>query len=106
MQFKIIQKKSIAILFNFIMLSCITVPTVLKAIDSSIDVSIVYNLTEEEEKETQLIKSDELFFSKALDPNYSSITEAGSFFGPYIKNYKILHLSQISPPPEKGILIL
>ncbi len=106
MQFKIIQKKPIAILFTFVLLSCITAPTVLKVIDSSIDISIVYNLSEEEEKETQTIKGYELLFSKALDPNISSITETISFFGPYIKNYKILHLNQFSPPPENGILIV
>ena len=104
MQFKIIQKKSIAILFAFVMLSCITVPTVLKAIDSSIDISIVYNLSEEEEKGTKTIKEVELLYFKTLAPSIFSKTEVASFFVTYMNNYNKPHLNLISQPPENNLL--
>lgn len=89
-------RKTIAILFSVLFVALITAPSIIIAIDDSIDVSIFYSITEEEEKETikvfpinELHEDDHLLTSGTND-------NLGYFF----KNYLKPHLNIISPPPD------
>lgn len=79
----------------------ITAPSIIVAIDDSIDVSIFYGCTEEEEKENENIKTFELLFSEEGNnrfpfSNFSQLKSLVYLFNDYSKP----HLNLVSPPPE------
>lgn len=93
-------KKTIAILFSILFLTFITAPTIIIAVDNSIDVSIFYSITEEENENLKLSFTDNGFNGLenllTLDPKENS--------GYYSKNYPQPHLNLILPPPEQNML--
>lgn len=98
-------KNTIAIFFTILFLALITAPSVLLAIDDSIDVSIFYSLAEEEEKGNEINKNIEIILSKINDAELDFVsTETDFNQGYYFKKYPKPHLNLISPPPEVNIL--
>lgn len=74
-------------------------------VDNSIDISIFYSLSEEEEKGHQTIKNVEIIPS---DFNHADLLFASKLksntTGYKYKTYPKPHLNLISPPPETHIL--
>jgi len=94
------QKKSIAIFFTIIFVALISAPSIIVAIDDSVDVSIFYTVTEEENENIKLTFSD----NDLNKIEYIFFTDINDSLGYYFKNYPKPHLNLISPPPENNIL--
>jgi hypothetical protein len=90
-------KKTISIFFTVVFLGLISAPSIIVVIDDSIDISILYSLSEEEEenKNLEVIVSENNENTKSLD--YSLIFENARY---HFKNYPKPHLNLISPPPD------
>ncbi|MBD0831460.1 hypothetical protein [Aestuariibaculum sediminum] len=95
-------KRAIAIFFTTLFLALITAPSVIIVLDDSIDTSVFYSMTEEEENGK----------SKSLDSPFSLQTHDAltnfsisdlQFFSYRFKTYSKPHLNLVFPPPEKSI---
>lgn len=94
-------KKAISIFFTVLFMGLVSAPTIIVAIDDSIDISVLYSLSEEEEenKNLELLvsesdeDSDSLLFSFRLKNS-----------GYYVDKYPKPHTSLIVPPPEHFVL--
>lgn len=79
----------------------ISVPTIVTTLDSTIDISLFYNISEEEEKQVY-----KLFFDKWN--NGVSVNNVGSecsiSMEYRINTYLNPYLAQFSPPPEQHII--
>ncbi|MCF7559447.1 hypothetical protein L3X39_02270 [Sabulilitoribacter multivorans] len=89
-------KRAIAIFFSILFGALITAPTIVSAIDDSVDISIFYSIAEEENENLKLPFPDNNFneFVKIFK------IESNKHLGYYFKNYPKPHLNLISPPPE------
>jgi hypothetical protein len=96
-------KKTIAISFTVIFMALIVAPSVIVAFDDSIDTSIFYSITEEEEngKHKSLVYSFSVMHNE--HPTDFYLKKYASFSYQY-KNYPKPHLNLISPPPKQIIL--
>jgi len=84
-------------------MALIMAPSVIVALDDSIDTSIFYSITEEEEngKAKKLVSPFSLFSNETI----SHFNLKNSLFFSYrFKTYPKPHLNLISPPPEHFIL--
>jgi len=94
-------KKSIALFFTILFVAVITAPTIIAAIDNSIDISILYSCTEEEEKESENTKTFELVYSVSGNDEIPSCTSITLNTLSYRSNdYSKPHLNLVFPPPE------
>ncbi|WP_232731939.1 hypothetical protein [Confluentibacter lentus] len=83
-------------------MSLIVAPSIIAAIDDSIDTSIVYSLTEEEEhSKTKIVINFSLHYHDALS---DFILNSNEYFSYQFKSYSKPHLNLISPPPDQIIL--
>lgn len=79
----------------------ITVPCIISCIDNSIDISVVFNVNEEESSSKSQLNLE--FNFEEQKSNYASIhylqkhTDNGDF---YTESYPIVFLDVISPPPQ------
>jgi len=91
-----------AIFFTFLFMAMIIAPSIIVSIDKSIDISILYSISQEEEKEGKENKNIEEFLLSELDFFETDIYsyENQVALGYYLKNYPKPHLNLISPPPE------
>ncbi|MDB9961735.1 hypothetical protein OAD62_06520 [Oceanihabitans sp.] len=98
-------KKIVSIFLSVIFLLFIVTPTIIVMVDDTIDVSIAFAASEEEEKGNEKNLDIEVLFSN-LKANESDLVFAVSEnnLGYYFKNYPKPHLNLISPPPEQHIL--
>lgn len=98
---KIIVSSFFLLLFS----GLISAPTIINIVDDSIDISIFYSLSEEEEKGQPTIKNLEIITS---DFNQADLIFASKLnsntIGYNFKKYPKPHLNLISPPPEQIIL--
>jgi hypothetical protein len=92
-------KGTIAVLFSILFLVFIAAPLIIIAIDDTVDVSILYNVAEEENEIITLPfpKNDLNDLFKLF------LTDANEYSGYYFKNYPKPHLNIISPPPDQSI---
>lgn len=100
-------KKTIAIFFTTLFMALIMAPTVIVALDESIDTSIFYSITEEEEngKVKSKVKSVVSPFSLVSSETVSRFNlKSFQVFSYKFKTYPKPHLNLISPPPEHFIL--
>ena len=91
--------------FLLLFTALITAPTIILMVDDSVDISMFYSLSEEEEKGHETIKNfqvassdfnqSDLLFDSKLNSNT---------IGYQFKKYPKPHLNLISPPPERHIL--
>jgi len=86
----------VAIFFSILFAALITAPSIIIAMDDSVDVSIFYSITEEEENQTLKIFSTNEFVEAECLFTSNSKDKIGYFF----KNYPKPHLNLISPPPD------
>ena len=89
-------KNTIAIFFSLLIVALISAPSIIIAFDDSVDISVFYSVTEEEETSkiklpspTNLNDTDSLVACKKVE-------DIVYFF----KTYPKPHLNLISPPPE------
>lgn len=99
-------KSIIAITFLTLFLSFSVVPSLVVLVDDSFDISLVYDITEEEEnkgKEQDAIKNT--LFSHYGELVASTTYSVNSFPQAYLfKTYTTPHLNLISPPPDFYLL--
>ncbi len=90
--------------FCFLFAALITAPTVLHVIDDTIDVSMFFSLSEEEEKGSETVKSNQI-----LSSGYNHLevvflfNESLNGIEYFFKTYPKPHLNLISPPPDSLI---
>lgn len=83
----------------------LTVPTVIALVDDSIDISVFYTSSKEEEKGSEKDHEIELLFFELNNPELCFISsEVENNTAYYLKNYPTPHLNLISPPPQFCIL--
>jgi len=95
-------KSFLAIFFSIMFLSLVMAPTLIMAIDHSIDISYIYDLSEEEEeKGKENTKEFEKFITDFDIEMASFITlDKNEKLEYTFKTYQKPHLNFISPPPE------
>jgi hypothetical protein len=97
-------KKVVSIFLSVIFLLFIVTPTVIMMVDDTIDISIFYSTSEEEERGHEKQIDKEVLFSN-LKTNESDLvfTSTENNLGYCYKKYAKPHLSLISPPPQQSI---
>lgn len=97
-------KNSIAIFFTVIFMAMCSAPSIIAAIEDSIDISIILSLNEQKEKEGNEIKDIEVLVSEInnLNSEFDS-SENRNNSGYYFNDYSKPHLNLISPPPQLHI---
>ena len=93
-------KNIIAIFFSVILLALIAAPAIIIAIDDSVDTSIFYSVSEEEETTKIKLQSPEDLFDSERLFEFNNLETIVYFF----KKYSKPHLTLSSPPPEFHIL--
>jgi hypothetical protein len=93
-------KKAVSIFFTVLFLGIISAPSIIVSIDDSIDISILYSISEEEE-ETNNLKL--VMFELDEDTDSYSVTLKNQKLGCQFKKHPKPHLNLISPPPEFSI---
>lgn len=96
-------RNTISIILSMIFLVFLVAPTIIVIVDDSIDISMFYSTSEEEEKGSEKNKNSEIVFSDmdTYESDFlSNNTENNT--GYYFKNYQKPHLNLISPPPDLG----
>ena len=90
-------KKTVAIFFTVIFLGIISAPSIIVVIDDSIDISVLYSLSEEEEETNNL----KLVVSE-IDEDTSSylVSLKSEKMGYHFKKYPKPYINLIIPPPE------
>jgi len=94
-------KKLVSIFLSVIFLLFIVTPTIIIMVDDSIDISIVFSTSEEEEKGNEKHLDIEVLFSKlkANDSDLDLAVNENNLEYCY-KKYPKPHLNLLSPPPE------
>ncbi len=98
-------KKIGSIFLSLIFLALLAAPTIILLVDDSVDISVFYSTSEEEEKSSETSKTVEVVFNNLTgnDADFS-FTKSINQHGYYFKKYPKPHLNLISPPPEFHIL--
>jgi hypothetical protein len=96
-------RNKISIILSMIFLLFLVTPTVIAIVDDSIDISIFYAMSEEEENGIEKNKIDEVLILQAntLECFFGNkkVKRHSAYF---FKNYQKPHLNLISPPPDLG----
>lgn len=95
-------QKLTAIFFLMIFAALITAPSVVMAIDDTIDISCFYTINEEEEeKGHEIAKEGKIFYAESMHLlDYIKGFDKRKQHVYFFKNYPKPHLNLISPPPE------
>ena len=95
----------VSICLSVIFLVFLVAPTVITMVDDSVDVSMFYAASEEEEKGSEKDKEVEVLFFE-LHNNELDFASSIRIVSPnyFFKKYSKPHLNLISPPPEQYIL--
>ncbi len=94
-------KNLVSVFFTVLFMAITTVPSIISVMDDSMDVSIFYDLSEEEEeKENEKTKVLEFFFEANKEPISFMEYNGTECLGFNYKKYPKPHLNLISPPPE------
>ena len=93
-------KQSIAIFLILLFMAFMTTPTFIVAVDDSIDISFLYDCSEEE-KESEKNTSIELIVSNSNNGSSYQINSSDELaIGYYFKPYPKPNINLISPPPD------
>jgi len=90
-------KKLISIFFTLLFVGLITAPSIIVAIDDSVDMSEFYSLSEEEEENKNVSL---IFIVQDLEDSLSEHSDDDNILEYFSKSYPKPHLNLISPPPE------
>ncbi|WP_452220086.1 hypothetical protein [Lacinutrix salivirga] len=88
-------KKNISIFFTVLFMATIIAPSIILTVDDTVDVSVFYSITEEENKSVEL-----MYFENTKDSDGILVFENKIHFEYYYKKYSKPHLNIIFPPPE------
>ncbi len=92
-------KKSVAIFFTVLFMAFLTAPSIIVAIDDSVDITILFGNPEEEENEKNTkLEIPDINNSYNREVFLTSIDELLLEYR--FIHYSIPHLNLISPPPE------
>jgi hypothetical protein len=94
-------KNSIAIIFTFIFTLFIVSPAILSVVEKSFDISILFNVGEEENNQKESSKNFDLKIPETK--NYTSLfnsLENKNLFDNLLKKYTNISLENTSPPPK------
>ena len=94
-------KKKIAIVFTIIFTLFIVSPTVLSVVEDSFDISILFNVGEEENNQKEISKNFDLTISeiKKTDSLFNSLKKRNSL-NYRLKKYTDIYQENTYPPPE------
>lgn len=93
--------KKLAYILTFVFMAFIATPSIVAYIDNSIDISVAFNVNEEESSSKNQINLE--FHLEEQNSNYASIhylqeyQNAGDF---YTESYPVVFLDVIYPPPK------
>ncbi|MDA0178062.1 MULTISPECIES: hypothetical protein [Mesoflavibacter] len=94
-------KQFISIFFSILFLGLITAPSIIVVVDSDIDISVLYSVSEEEEE----IKSLKLVVTNTKEDSECLIVNEDFPNLDYLfKSYTKPDLNLISPPPDYNLL--
>ena len=91
-------KKGVSIFLSVIFLLFIAAPTILTIVDDSIDVSVIFSTSEEENQNHLNVEA--LFLNVKTNELDFVFTSAENNLAYFFKNYQKPHLNLISPPPD------
>jgi hypothetical protein len=98
-------RQVIAIFFSIIFVSLLVAPSIIALVDDSVDISVFYTSSEEEEKGNEKNKDlEKLFFDSPYPETVFSIFNPENELEYFFNAYSKPHLNIISPPPEVIIL--
>ena len=94
-------KKKIAIVFTIIFTLFIVSPTILSVVEDSFDISILFNVGEEENNQKEISKNFDLKSSeiKKTDSLFNSLKKRNSL-NYRLKKYTDIYQKNTYPPPE------
>ena len=94
-------KKKIAIVFTIIFTLFIVSPTVLSVVEDSFDISILFNVGEEENNQKEISKNFDLKISEIKKPVslFNSLKKRNSL-NYRLKKYTDIYQDNTYPPPE------
>ena len=94
-------KKKIAIVFTIIFTLFIVSPTVLSVVEDSFDISILFNVGEEENNQNEISKNFDLKISeiKKTDSLFNSLKKR-NLLNYRLKKYTDIYQKNTYPPPE------
>ncbi|HKJ49797.1 MAG TPA: hypothetical protein VJ973_11935 [Christiangramia sp.] len=95
--------KNFAYILSFVFVSFLFTPSVIALVDSTVDISIAYNVNEEESSSKNQITFE--YTIEVMDSNYESIhfLQIRKLDGHYYKeNMYNVFLSVTSPPPKQA----
>tara|TARA_R110002049_G_scaffold26248_11_gene91593 strand:+ start:2411 stop:2707 length:297 start_codon:yes stop_codon:yes gene_type:complete len=96
-------RNTVSIILSMIFLVFLVAPTVIAIVDNSIDISVFYTTSEEEEKGAEKNKNSEVLFLEGATPESFLVSKKTTHnTGYYFNNYQKPHLNLISPPPDLG----
>ena len=94
----------VSILITFIFTLFLAGPTIITCIDDSIDISLFYNVNEEENLHKEIAKHLEAkFLESNICPTNVIFQENLKHIAFYQRNYSSLTQENLSPPPEKHL---
>jgi len=93
-------KKLLSIILLVVFVNFIVAPTVISLVDNDIDVSMVFNLNEEEKKENESEKDQEIKLHQVENLSDSLIEVSGKIVNCCYKNYTKHYIKLHVPPPE------
>ena len=90
-------KRNISIFFTVLFMAIITAPSIIMVLDDSVDISVFYSLSEEEEENNNL----KIVYSEN-EEHIDSLSNSlkNNNLGYFFKNYSKPNLNLISPPPD------
>lgn len=95
------QKQIVSLFFLLLFTAFISAPTLISMIEKSIDTSVFYSISEEENKVNETIKIFELKLLENHQTYLSLIdSENEKASTSYLKNYESFAIECFSPPPE------
>ncbi|MFD2543048.1 hypothetical protein ACFSSB_12020 [Lacinutrix gracilariae] len=92
-------KKGVSIVLSVIFILFIATPTIITIVDDTIDVSVVFSVSEEE-NESYTVDPPVLFLCDKTSDFYFDLVSNENNSGYVFKNYPIPHFNLISPPPD------
>lgn len=91
-----------SIILLVIFASFVVTPTVVSMMDCDADISVVFNVSEEENKERETQEDKEIEISQIVDPNYPNIEFSGIDYAFYTLHYTQHYAILNAPPPKKA----
>ena len=94
-------KSIIAFILFSVFTTTVVAPTVIMMVDDCFDVSMFYNITEEEKKEKEADGKKEMLFSTFLSSDTHDVFYVNRLEHSYLfSSYNTPHLNLLSQPPE------